>query len=389
MISGFRDTIADAYASVSSGLWHSILTGLGAMVGVGTLVLTLGLTTTLRAQVSKQFDALAATEIRLEVDRLSEIPSDFEQRLRSRPGVERVGRLYQVSAENQRVRRLFADAGETFPIFAADLETLRIARPFVEGPGITDWISKRGEHAALIGAAVARALGYTSPPGLRPDLVFIGERPVAVAGALVDVARHPELLSAIIIPVNAAKSLGLLPSGTIEILVETKPGAAQVIARRAALALRPESPAAIRVIAPPDPKSLRRAVDADIVRLVLALAGIALLLGGIGIGSSMLVSVANRVSEIGLRRALGSSRGQVALLFLLESAAIGTLGGVTGAALGALGISGMSLLQNWQAVAEPWLPIVAPLFGTMVGFTAGGLPAFRASRIEPAEALRR
>jgi putative ABC transport system permease protein len=391
MIRVLADSIADAYSSISSRLLHSTLTSLGAMVGVGALVLTLGLTTTLRAQVSARFDALAATELRLDVDRLSDLPTDFDSRLRHRPGVKRTGRLYQVTAGDGRVGRLWADQRlrETFPVFAIDVETLDIARAAIRGPGMAEWMAERGEQVVLLGRAVAQELGYEAPGLRRPDLIFVGGRPLAVVGTISDVARHPELMSALVIPVRTAQKLEFIPAGGISLYVETEPGAAQVVSHRAAAVVRPENPSAVRVIAPPNPRSLRRAIDDNIAALLLALAGVSLALGGIEIGTSMLVSVIGRVNEIGLRRALGSSRGRIALLFLLESATIGTLGGVIGAAVGSLAVSGLSLAQGWQAVVDPQLPVLAVLFGTFVGLAAGGYPAFRASQIEPAEALRR
>lgn len=390
MIGVFLDTISDAWTSIRTRISHHVLISLGAMVGVGAVVLTLGLTTTLRAQVSAEFDALAATELTLEISKLGDVPEQFSSTLRSRPGVRRAGLYYQVVAGHGRSSTTWSGQvrGQEFPVFALDIEAIRIARPDIRGPGIAKWMAERGENVVLIGAAVARQFGYSNP-GSRPEVIFVGDRPLGVAGIIANVERHPELLSAVIVPVKTAQTLGFLSSGTVNVLVETAPGAARVVARRARLALRPEDPAAVKLIEPPDPKSLRQAIDANIARLLIALASVSLILGGIEIGTSMLVSVMGRVNEIGLRRALGSSRGRVALLFLVESAATGSLGGAIGAALGTLGVSALSLAQRWQAVIDPWLPPVAILFGSLVGLAAGGYPAYVASRIEPAEALRR
>ena len=133
---------------------------------------------------------------------------------------------------------------------------------------------------------------------------------------------------------------------------------------------------------------MRQAVERDLTLLFLTLGAVSLLVGAIGIANVTLVSVMERTGEIGLRRALGATRRHIALQFLLESSAIGIVGGILGASLGTLVVVGVSAYQSWTPVLDPFVPFAAPLVGGLTGFLAGTYPSLRAARMEPVEALR-
>jgi putative ABC transport system permease protein len=144
----------------------------------------------------------------------------------------------------------------------------------------------------------------------------------------------------------------------------------------------------LKVAAPPDPRQLRGQVKNDLNALFLLLGGVSLLVGAIGIANVTLVSVLERVGEIGLRRALGAGRRHIAAQFLLESTAMGLAGGVMGASLGTLVIVAVSATKTWTPVLDPWVPLGAPLVGGLIGLISGTYPSLRAAALEPVEALR-
>lgn len=108
----------------------------------------------------------------------------------------------------------------------------------------------------------------------------------------------------------------------------------------------------------------------------------------LGIANTTLVRVLERIGEIGLRRARGAARRHIALLFLAESTLLGAAGGVLGASVGVLTVVAVSAFRSWTPVLDPWVPLLVPLVGAATGLVAGGYPALRASRLEPAGSLR-
>jgi ABC-type antimicrobial peptide transport system permease subunit len=161
-----------------------------------------------------------------------------------------------------------------------------------------------------------------------------------------------------------------------------------LVARQAPTALSPSDPRLLKVAAPPDPRRLRGAIAKDLNALFLLLGGVSLLVGAIGIANVTLVSVLERVGEIGLRRALGAARRHIAAQFLLESTTMGLAGGIIGASVGTLVIVGVSAYNTWTPVLDPWVPLGAPVLGALIGLLSGTYPSLRAASLEPVEALR-
>lgn len=126
----------------------------------------------------------------------------------------------------------------------------------------------------------------------------------------------------------------------------------------------------------------------DTQGLLIALATISLVVGGIGIANVTLVSVMERTSEIGLRRALGATRAHIMLQFLLESIVTGTLGAIVGASAGVFITVTSAIANEWPPVVNPVIPLLAPIVGAVIGLAAGGYPAWRAGRVQPILALR-
>jgi len=206
-----------------------------------------------------------------------------------------------------------------------------------------------------------------------------------------EIGRKGQNFHKYIDPRTACASGGVPRAGHqgASMLIHTRLGAAQVVAGQVPIALRPDNPKLLAAAAPPSPAQLRRAVATSLNTLFLAPAGIALVVGAIGIANTTLVAVLERAGEIGLRRALGARPRHIGTQFLAESTALGLFGGLVGASLGVLTTLAVTIYHQWTALVDPRAVLAAPVAGGLVGLLAGLYPALRASAVEPADALRR
>ena len=149
----------------------------------------------------------------------------------------------------------------------------------------------------------------------------------------------------------------------------------------------PAAPAEVRVSRPSDALAARQATDATLTRLLLGLGAVALVVGGVGVANTMVISVLERRSEIGLRRCLGANRGQIRLQFLMESLLLASIGGVGGVALGVAVTGAYAATQGWVIVVPAQATGAALVATLVIGAVAGIYPAMRAARLSPTEAL--
>ncbi|WP_432102819.1 ABC transporter permease [Streptomyces sp. bgisy091] len=393
--------MAEAVAGMLQRPARSALTTLGTVLGIGAFVAVLGLTATTSSQVDSRFDALTATEVTVEDVGAADgsftgmsFPSDASDRIEALNGVTHAGVYWPVGlTDSERVRSSPVGASVTeqeSQVVAATPGVLEAVRPTLRAGRLYDDYHERGAvPVAVVGSGMARRLGITTLES-RP-VVFIGERPFTVIGIIAEVRRKEDLLLSVVIPGRTAKEAWGEPGAEApaRMLVSTELGAAAQIADEAPLALDPAHPDRFKSVPPPDPRTLRTTVGADLNQLFLLLAAVCLIIGAVGIANTTLVAVLERTGEIGLRRALGARGRHITGQFLAESAALGVLGGLVGTAAGALTVVSVAVARQWTPVVHPATLVAAPLIGLMTGLLAGAYPAWRASRVEPAEALRR
>jgi putative ABC transport system permease protein len=188
-------------------------------------------------------------------------------------------------------------------------------------------------------------------------------------------------------PAGAARA-DFAVAAPAEAVVRIAVGAGPQIAEQAPLALAPDATDTLEVRAPSARSDLQDAVQSDVNIVFVIVGAVSLLAGGLGIANVTLLSVMERVGEIGLRRALGATRRQIAAQFTAESIVIGLLGGLIGAALGVLAVVVVAAVQHWTAVVDPLVACGGVLLGAIVGWLSGWYPARRAARVEPVNALR-
>ncbi len=391
-----RRLLGEATAGVSARPMRSALTIVGTVMGITSLVATLGVSKTAGNQIVARFDAVAATEVVIEpagsgnAQRASTIPWDAEARAMRLNGVIAAGTISAVNTRGARVRSVAVANSPTSEydipmyagspgLFAAVKTKLRTGRVFDAGHDL------RAERVAVLGPGAAAQLQITRVS--QQPAIFVGNRLFVVIGILDDVSRQPDLLDAVIVPNDTARSdYGLRVPGRLAI--DTSQGAAALIARQAPKVLDPTDPSRLRASAAASPKRVRDEIQSDTNSLFLILGAVSLLVGAIGIANVTLVSVMERIGEIGLRRALGAGRRHIAAQFLTESTVLGLIGGTIGASLGVLLTVAISAVKQWTPVLDQRLVVAAPFLGAVVGLVAGLYPALRAASLQPVDALR-
>lgn len=387
----------EAVSGLFSRPGRTALTVVGTAIGLTALVATLGLTRTANNRIVGRFDEVSATEIQVTTRPAPEdatpntLPWDAPERLERLNGVVAAGNVSTVDVGDALVTTSPVSDPQRRTDFklavqAGSLGLFDAVRAKVRNGRLPDrGHSRRGDRVAVLGPNAAAQLGIAGVEQL--SAIRIGDELFLVIGILESVARQHDLLTSVIIPEGTARRLYRLGSPE-SVVLETRLGATRLISQQIPLALAPHKPDGLKVVFAPEQKRVREAVESDLTLLFLTLGGVSLIVGAIGIANVTLVSVMERTGEIGLRRAVGATRTHIALQFLLESCAIGIIGGILGASLGTLVVVGVSAYQSWTPVLDPLAPFAAPLIGGVTGFLAGSYPAVRAARMEPVEALR-
>jgi putative ABC transport system permease protein len=240
--------------------------------------------------------------------------------------------------------------------------------------------------AVVLGADAAAALGIDRADG--SVQVWLGNHWFSVVGILRPVTLAPELDRTALIGYPVARQLLGATAAPVEIYVRANPASMAIVQADLPYAADPAAPQDVAVADPAAALIARADATAAFQGLFLALGGIALLIGGIGIANVMVISVLERQSEIGVRRALGARRLHIAVQFVAEAVVLAGLGGAAGAVTGGFATTVYAATRHWQSVV-PWPVLLAAVgLGVVIGGLAGLYPALRAARLAPAEALR-
>lgn len=395
----WRDLASEAVAGLASRPARTLLTVLGTVLGISALVATVGIAQTAGNRIVGQFSELEATSVVVTNEQgfwggntpSVAFPADAEDRLTRLNGVNAAGTLGPVDVDGALASTVKLDDPSALNEFQVDVMAaspgllaavqgeMRMGRWFDAGH------NDRADNVVVLGPGAAEKLSIHRVD--QQPVVFLGDEPFVVMGVLRDVARQADLLNAIIMPEGTARDYYDYTSGNV-VQIDVQLGATELIGEQAAIALNPDDPSVFRVRVPPSPDSLRNKVEGDVNSLFLILGGVSLLVGAIGIANVTLVSVLERVGEIGLRRAVGARRRHIATQFLVESTAMGLVGGIIGATAGVLIIVALAAAREWTPVLSPWIPIGAPILGAVTGLVAGVYPSLRAASLEPVDALR-
>jgi putative ABC transport system permease protein len=386
---------SEALTSLVRRPLRTLLCALGTMIAVAAFVSIDGLTDTARGAVSSSFNALRATTVEFQ-GRTSVNPLLTQQgvtRLEHLNGVNSAGLLWDIDQQQPlTVHRTPPNeptaSGPTASLSftaASPSALTAIGAKLQSGRLYDDGANTQHQMVALLGVAAAEQLGITSTVG--NPAIFVGHSALTVVGIIGSTQQEGQVLLGVVVPQYAASVIAG-PTDERRVIARTTPGAAQLIGRQGPYALDPYAPSSIDAEVPPSPSTLRASIESSLSTLLslLALAGLAI--GLVSIGTVTTLSVTQRRSEIGLRRALGYRRLDIFRLILAESAGVGILGGIIGTSLGVLTVSITAATRGWTPVLAPQVIALAPALGITVGIAAGSYPALRAMKVTPVSALR-
>jgi putative ABC transport system permease protein len=360
----------------------------GIAIGIAAMVGVLVISDSSRSDLLAQLDRLGTNLLRVTAGQTL-FGDTAELAPESRAMIDRVGPVEAasgVASVDATVRRTdHIDEGRTsgINVTAADLDLLETLRADM---ALGDWLDAASATmpTVVLGDTAARRLGIGTT-GVR---VWIGDRWFTVIGILAPVTLASELDASAFVGVPIAERLFDYEGSPSTVYVRSEPEYLEDVRAVLGRTASPEDPSEIEVTRPSDALEARAAAATAFTELFLGLGAVALIVGGVGIANVMLMSVLERRSEIGLRRALGATRRHIALQFVSEALALAVLGGILGVLAGAGIAVAYALSQGWT----PIVPAVAVAGGVAaalaIGAIAGFYPAMRAARLSPTDALR-
>ncbi|AHH99094.1 ABC transporter permease [Kutzneria albida] len=367
---------------------RAVLSALGIGIGVAAMVAVLGISAASQAKLADQLNALGTNLLKVRAGNTlfgakSKLPVnavDMAKRIGPVQVASGTGEVPDCAVYRSDLADPRATGGITVLAAKVDLPGT-VGASLAAGQWLNAATSKY--PAAVLGAKSAQQLGIDHPGAQ----VYLGKQWFIVVGILAEVPLAPELDRAALVGWDVAGArLGFdgHPTTVYERSTEKSVDAVRAVLGQS---VNPEHPEEVAVSRPSDALQAQLAAKSTFLTMFLGLGAVALLVGGVGVANTMVISVLERRSEIGLRRALGAGRGQVRLQFLTEAVLLSGLGGLFGVLLGLAVSIGYALSNDWPAVLP--LPAIAAGVGAsmLIGTVAGWFPASRAARLPPNAAL--
>jgi putative ABC transport system permease protein len=387
-----RDVLVLGLAGLRTRLTRTALAALGISIGIAALVAVVGIPASSQAALRAQIAALGPNLLTvapgddLLTSAKATLPPDSLAMIRRIPPVLAVSATGVTTATVRRSDLVPREENGGIRVAASRLDLLAVVQGRVRAGAFLNPATER-YPVVVLGDRAARVLGIEPRADGVASLVWIADRQFVVAGVLEPVPLAPELDSTALVGWAAAQQYLAFDGTPGQVYVRAADHAVEAVKAVLGRTVNPERPNEVLVSRPSDVLVAQRVTEQAYSALFLGLGAVALLVGGIGVANTMVISVLERRREIGLRRALGATRRQVGAQFLTESVVLAGAGGLTGVLLGTAVTAGYSIAQGWPAV----LPLLVLLGGVgaavVIGVLAGVYPAVRAARLPPTAAL--
>jgi putative ABC transport system permease protein len=387
--------LLDVVGSGSIGLrtrrLRAALSVLGISIGIASIVAVLGISGSTQANLLGEIDALGTNLLTAAPGQQvlggsGQLYPDAVSKVAHIPGVQSAAGVYQVP-NLAPLRTSYIDPLQTggVGVEAADPTLLATLRGHL-ATGTFLNAATSNYPTVVLGSTAAQQLGLTSLAD--HPLTYIQGQWFAVIGILRPLPLAPELNPQALIGLPVAERIFGTVNAATTIYVRADTNAVTSVQGLLAASANPEHPETVQVSRPSDALAARAAAQGSYNTLLLGLGAVALLVGGVGIANVMVISVLERRGEIGLRRALGATRPDIAGQFLTESLLLSLFGGLAGAGIGVAVTAGYAAIKTLPTTLS-----AAALGGGIgaaltIGAVAGIYPALRASRLAPTEALR-
>jgi putative ABC transport system permease protein len=386
----FADLARVASVGLRTRRLRAALSALGIAIGVAAIVAVLGLSSSSQAGLLAQIDKLGTNLLTVSngqtlFGQAAELPLAAPGMIRRVGPVTRVQETGSTSANVYRSPLIPSINTNALAVQAASL-----GLPATVGTHIAtgSYLNAATAHepVAVLGAAAAQRLGIDRVyPGER---IWLGGMWFYLAGILAPAALAPEIDESVLVGFPAAKQYLGFDGHPTTIYVRTVTSQTAAVQSVLGATANPESPDQVDVSQPSAALTARAEAQSALNSLFLGLGAVSLLVGAVGVGNIMLIGVLERRSEIGLRRSLGATKRQIRSQFLSEAILLALLGGAVGVAAGAISTAIYASTKHWTIVIPTTAWAGGMVAALVIGAVAGLLPAIRAARMSPTEALR-
>lgn len=382
-----RDVLRIGTTGLRTRPTRAVLSALGIAIGIAAMIAVVGISASSQARLNDQLarlgtNLLTATAGTSFSGQQTVLPPDTLGKVGMVDGVERATSTATLPVQVYRSPLSDPDATGGLTAMVADQSLLDVVSGQVRTGA---WLNPATSAypAVVLGAAAADRLGVVTPG----TQIWLGGTYFTVVGILDPVALAPELDRAALVGEPVATRLFGFDGSPTTVYERSADEAVERVRSLLGPTISPQAPSEVEVSRPSDALAAKNAANQAFTGLLIGLGSVALLVGGIGVANTMIISVLERRREIGLRRSLGATRRHIRTQFLAEAFLLSALGGIAGCGLGAAVTAGMALANDWPFALPAASLAIAVAATLVIGAVAGLYPAVRAARTPPTAAL--